>query len=103
MDLAQTRVLMPDASFDGFYRANFDRVYEIAFAFSGQREVAQDATQEAFSRAYARWRRLGRETWAAGWVMTAALNACRRQLRLSRPSPSPGTSAEDPTPIAARS
>jgi RNA polymerase sigma-70 factor (ECF subfamily) len=98
MDLAETRALSADPSFEDFYRTHFDRVYEIAYAFSGRREIAQDATQDAFSRAYARWRRLGRETWAAGWVMTTALNACRRQMRMARPPLPQSDSGEGPTP-----
>jgi RNA polymerase sigma-70 factor, ECF subfamily len=97
-DLVQTRALMESASFEDFYRAHFDRVFEAAYAFSGQREIAQDVTQDAFSRAFARWRRPGRQTWAAGWVMTTALNSCRRQSRMSRPILPPPPSERGPSP-----
>lgn len=40
-----------------------------------------DSTQEAFTRALMRWRRLRRHDWAGGWVMTTALNLCRRRAR----------------------
>ena len=40
-----------------------------------------DATQEAFTRAYVQWRRLRQHDWAGGWVMTTALNVCRRRAR----------------------
>ena len=56
-------------------------MYRAARLLASDEESAMDATQEAFQRAYARWRRLARHPWAGGWVMTTALNVCRRQLR----------------------
>jgi len=63
--------------FDGFCRAEYAGIYRAALAFTGDKEAALDATQEAFSRAFARWSRLSREPWAGGWVMTTALNLCK--------------------------
>lgn len=68
-------------TFEDFYAAEYDRVFDSAFAFSGDRDAATDATQEAFARAFARWRRLSRKEWAGGWVTTTALNVLRRRLR----------------------
>ena len=68
-------------TFEDFYAAEFDRVLDSAFAFSGDRDAATDATQEAFARAFARWRRLSRKEWAGGWVTTTALNVLRRRFR----------------------
>ena len=68
-------------TFEDFYAVEFDRVLDSAFAFSGDREAAVDATQEAFARAFARWRRLGRQEWAGAWVTTTALNVLRRNFR----------------------
>jgi RNA polymerase sigma-70 factor (ECF subfamily) len=68
-------------TFEDFYAAEFDRVFDSAFAFSGDRDAATDATQEAFARAFARWRRLRRQEWAGGWVTTTALNVLRRTYR----------------------
>ncbi|MBA3292055.1 MAG: hypothetical protein H0U17_11275 [Actinobacteria bacterium] len=65
------------ANFDGFCKSEYASVYRAAFAFTGDKDAALDATQEAFSRAFARWARLSREPWAGGWVMTTALNLCR--------------------------
>lgn len=69
------------SDFDEFYRGSFDRVFAATYAWSGDRELARDATQEAFARAYARWNRLQREAWTLGWVTTTAINVCRRQRR----------------------
>lgn len=67
--------------FEDFCRAEYGTVFRATLAFSGSREIAQDSTQEAFARAFARWRRLSTQPWAGGWVMTTALNLCRRALR----------------------
>lgn len=72
--------------FEDFYEREHDGVFRAVLAFCGDREVARDATQEGFARAYGRWRRLRTQAWAAGWVMTTAMNHSRRALR-SRPGP----------------
>lgn len=71
-------------SFEGFYEIEFPKVYRAAFLLSGDRGLAEDATQEAFARALERWRRLRDTSWAGGWVMTTALNVVRRGLRRRR-------------------
>jgi RNA polymerase sigma-70 factor (ECF subfamily) len=85
-------------TFEDFYAAEFDRVLDSAFAFSGDRDAAADATQEAFARAFARWRRLSRQEWAGGWVTTTALNVLRRRYRDAAKSPvqAPERAAHDP-------
>lgn len=67
--------------FEAFYQDEFDDVFRGCILMTGSREVAMDATQEAFTRAFVRWRRLRRHPWAGGWVMTTALNLCRRRAR----------------------
>jgi RNA polymerase sigma-70 factor, ECF subfamily len=71
-------------SFEDFYAAEYPRVFRAATLTCGDPEAALDATQEAFKRAFSRWRRLQNEAWAGGWVMTTALNECRRARRRSR-------------------
>lgn len=73
-------------TFQDFYTAEFDRVLDSAFAFSRDRDAAIDATQEAFARAFARWRRLSRKEWAGAWVTTTAINVLRRRYRDARRS-----------------
>jgi RNA polymerase sigma-70 factor (ECF subfamily) len=75
------------ADFGDFYRGEFPQVYRAAFLVTGDREAALDLTQDAFERAYARWRRLSREEWAGGWVMTTALNLAKRRFRAARDAP----------------
>lgn len=67
--------------FETFYSSGFTTVYRAALAFSNSPDVATEATQEAFVRAFSRWRRLRQEDWALGWVMTTALNVARKLHR----------------------
>jgi RNA polymerase sigma-70 factor, ECF subfamily len=70
-------------TFEDFFRTEYPVVYRAVLAFCGDRELAADATQEAFLRAYQRWGRLGNEPWAGGWTATTALNLTRRLSRRS--------------------
>lgn len=72
--------------FEDFCRTEYAAVFKAALGFCGDPEIALDASQEAFARAFARWSRLRRHEWAGGWVMTTALNLCKRSLR-QRPIP----------------
>jgi RNA polymerase sigma-70 factor (ECF subfamily) len=67
--------------FSSFYRESYPKIFHAAYAATGQADTAADAAQEAFVRAFARWGRLQREPWVEGWVMTTALNLCKRGLR----------------------
>ncbi|MGH2789924.1 MAG: RNA polymerase sigma factor [Actinomycetota bacterium] len=73
--------------FEDFYRSEYGRVFGALYVATGSADLAQDATQEAFQRAFARWRRLGEEQWAAGWVVTTALNHSRRLARRAKREP----------------
>ena len=84
-------------TFDDFYRAEFPRVYRAAWLLAHHDEDALDATQEAFGRAFARWRRLRRHEWAVGWVITTALNILRRRGRSQPPGHAEPQRAEEPT------
>ena len=76
------RVVIPrQKDFESFYAGGFQVVYRAAYAFSDSTEIASEATQEAFVRAFARWRRLRRHDWAIGWVMTTAMNVSRKLLK----------------------
>lgn len=70
-----------DERFRALYETEFAHVFRAVALVCGDPTVAEDATQEAFARALARWRRLRDAPWAAGWVTTTAINVSRRQLR----------------------
>jgi RNA polymerase sigma-70 factor (ECF subfamily) len=72
----------PDESdFRHVYERASPTVYRVAYRLSGRRETAEDATQEAFARAFERWARLRGEPWVVGWIVTTALNILRRTAR----------------------
>jgi len=75
-----------DPEFGALYKREFRAVFQATYLLSGRRELAEDATQEAFARALQRWPRLRGRPWAGGWVMTTAMNLTRRSLRKSRPA-----------------
>jgi RNA polymerase sigma factor (sigma-70 family) len=71
------------ADFDSFYAAEYPKVYRAARSWTGDHQRALDATQEAFAKALARWGRLAKEDWAAGWVVTTALNLCKKAPKVA--------------------
>ncbi|MEH1030640.1 sigma-70 family RNA polymerase sigma factor [Micromonospora profundi] len=74
-------------SFEDFYAANFQPLTLQLYAYTADIGQAQDAVQEAFSRAWARWDRLVRYERPAAWVRTVAMNVVRnrwRRLRAAR-------------------
>jgi RNA polymerase sigma-70 factor, ECF subfamily len=74
--------------FRALYEREFQAVFRTVFLLSRRRDVAEEATQEAFVRAWQRWNRLRDRPWVAGWITTTALNLARRALR-RRPDASP--------------
>jgi RNA polymerase sigma factor (sigma-70 family) len=72
------------ATFELFYAANKDQVLQALLAVTGSHPVAEDATQEAFVRAYANWKRLERHPNPRAWVIKVALNAQRSWWRKRR-------------------
>jgi RNA polymerase sigma-70 factor, ECF subfamily len=69
-----------DQAFVDFYKASFPKVYRAVLLMARDRTLAEESSNQAFEKAYARWGRLRKEQWVEGWVMTSAMNLCRRQL-----------------------
>jgi RNA polymerase sigma-70 factor, ECF subfamily len=67
--------------FAQFYSLSFKRVALAARAFCRDVDVADDAAQEAFARAYSRWSRVRKTSFPEAWVMTTALNLTKRHFR----------------------
>jgi RNA polymerase sigma-70 factor, ECF subfamily len=76
-----------EPGFERFYEEEAGRVFATVFLLCRDRETAEDATQEAFARAYERWSGLGQAPWAGGWVTTTAMNLARRSLRRHHATP----------------
>lgn len=94
---------MDDDDFESWYRRERADLVRALWAMSGDRELAADVVDEAFSRAMARWSRVSAMASPGGWVRTVAVNQLRRTLRrrsmedhvLARRRPDP---APPPTP-----
>jgi len=71
----------PDASFDATFRAHYWPMVRALTVACGDQEVAADAVQDGFTRAYARWRRISRYDDPAGWIRHVALNRIRDHFR----------------------
>lgn len=60
------------SAFDEFYRSATPRVIHLVYAATGDLTLAQDATQEAFARAWRDWRRVSTHDDPVAWVRTVA-------------------------------
>ncbi|GIF46898.1 RNA polymerase sigma-70 factor (ECF subfamily) [Asanoa ferruginea] len=80
------RVAKPgvSASFDEFYAANVHRLMLQLYAYTADVGAAQDAVQEAFTRAWARWDRVADYDEPAAWVRRVALNVANNRWRRVR-------------------
>lgn len=77
-----------DRSFDGFYRAQSDRVYRALALTLGDRHLAREAADEAMARACARWHTVGGMDNPGGWAYRVGLNWATswwRKLRREQP------------------
>jgi RNA polymerase sigma factor (sigma-70 family) len=73
---------MSDLSdFDAWYRDHHPRVLAALTVVVGGVDVAEDATAEAFVRAYERWDRVQSMQSPGGWLYQVALNYVRRRAR----------------------
>ncbi|MEY2422106.1 MAG: polymerase sigma-70 factor, subfamily [Acidimicrobiaceae bacterium] len=69
------------AGFEAWYLREHPKVMAALTWVAGDPHVAADATDEAFARAYANWRSVGRMASPGGWVYRVALNVVRRRMR----------------------
>jgi RNA polymerase sigma-70 factor (ECF subfamily) len=70
--------------FEAFFADEYGAVLRTVALAIGDRARAEDATQEAFARAYRRWRSVSRHARPAAWVHVVALNVERSRLRRDR-------------------
>jgi RNA polymerase sigma-70 factor (ECF subfamily) len=77
------------ASFDDVFRTAYHRVVGIAVATTGDPALAEDAAQEAFARAHARWDHVGEldrpDLWIAKVAVRVAVDGWRRTRREAGP------------------
>ena len=70
-----------DGSFALWYAESAASVQRKVTAGVGDAALAREATAEAFARAYERWGRVRRLDAPDAWVVTVAVNLCRRSWR----------------------
>lgn len=64
--------------FEDWYRCEHPRLLGLLVAATGSVDVAAEATDEAFARAFARWKRVSTMQSPAGWTYRVALNLIRK-------------------------
>lgn len=69
------------ADFDETFRRWWAPMVRSLTVASGDAEVAADCVQDAFMRAYARWRRVSRLEDPPGWIRHVAVNCLRDHFR----------------------
>lgn len=76
---------MPDSdTFDAFYRATRQRLFDALVALTGNRAEAQDVVHEAYARAWQRWRTVGDYADPEAWVRTVARRVAVSRWRRAR-------------------
>ena len=93
-----------ESSFDEFYLATRVVVLGQVTAMTLDRELAADTVQEAYTRAWQRWSRVGQMDDSTAWVRTVAwrlaVSQFRRRAVASRLLPRLATVAADPVDAA---
>jgi RNA polymerase sigma-70 factor (ECF subfamily) len=82
IDLARLGLTMPrrddrDAEFEAFFVEHYDAIAQSVAFVCGDAQRADDATQEAFIKAYARWNKVRRYDNVGAWIRRIAINASR--------------------------
>ena len=71
-------------TFEAFFAAHHDAVLRSVTTAIGDRDVALDATQDAFIKAHTRWSSLRHYDAPDAWVRRIAINASRDRMRSDR-------------------
>jgi RNA polymerase sigma-70 factor (sigma-E family) len=86
--------------FEAFFADEYGEVLRTVALALGDRMRAEEVTQEAFARAFRRWRTVSRMDRPAAWVYVVALNAersrFRRDARIDRATEAGDLPARDP-------
>jgi RNA polymerase sigma-70 factor, ECF subfamily len=76
----------PVTAFEGLVVRELAAAYRTATLILGDPSEAEDATQDAFIRAWQRWSGLRDQERAGGWFGRILVNVCRDRLRARRSS-----------------
>jgi RNA polymerase sigma-70 factor (ECF subfamily) len=79
------RVVAGEAAAErAFYDAHVDRVYRIAFRFTGDDDVAREVTQDTFIRAFDRIGTFRRQSSLGTWVHSITVSVALNRMRTLR-------------------
>jgi RNA polymerase sigma-70 factor (ECF subfamily) len=84
------------------YDAHVERVYRLAYRMSGRDDLAQDFTQDAFIRAFARLGDFRGDAAFGTWLHTIAVSVCLNGLRKVKTQDAREASLDETVAIAAR-
>ena len=73
-----------DAAFKAFYRSEAEGLYRALTLAVGNIDLAREATDEGFVRAYQHWRKISAYDNPAGWVYRVSLNWARSRMRKTK-------------------
>ncbi len=82
--LVYRETVSADSTFESFYRAEAEGLYRALTVALGSTDLAREATDEGFVRAYQHWRKISRYDNPAGWVYRVSLNWARSRLRKTK-------------------
>jgi RNA polymerase sigma-70 factor (ECF subfamily) len=83
----------PVRDFEEFFQIHYAEVLRAVALAINDRDRAEDVVQEAFARAFRRWRTVSQMDRPVGWVYVVALNAERSRWRRA------GQAVDDPGAI----
>jgi RNA polymerase sigma factor (sigma-70 family) len=85
--------------FESTFRALLPRAYRVAYRILGSETDAEDAAAEAFARAHASWKKVGRLPYRDAWILRVASNVAIDMARRRRdvPALAPTISEEEQT------
>jgi RNA polymerase sigma-70 factor (ECF subfamily) len=67
--------------FEDFYASQRSRIARAVVLAAGGRDLGMEATDEAFTRALARWSEVSTYANPSGWVYRVAINWARSRMR----------------------
>ena len=79
--LSATPEVAHASTFEAFFLAQHERLFQALYLLTGDRFEADDLAQEALLRTYERWHRVSSMDSPAGYVYRTALNLHRSRLR----------------------
>ena len=93
--------------FEQFFRASYPRVVRTLTITVGSRDRAEELAQEAFARAFRRWRVVRRADRPEAWVIVVAMNVERRRWnragKEASRAPAPERESADPADVVVTS